>query len=227
MSTTNLNLVIFCSGIFEFIKFSCERGTKTWTGETARSVNTDAQVFKSKMCATPDRPERSQVRIFQQCFSRFYPEMCKDDSPFYLLVNHKHKPRSYWYKKLPFGIHVMRRDDEKADKDGSLKKRSGVSMHCCFVMAHKTIDNSRICHCLLFHECGKQNFVQPFLRSWKLIRYTHAWTKLHNVVMTWLNLWRLWVSLCMNLTWRELNYCAWFDGTICEQPGQVWSWKKY
>ena len=85
----------------------------------------------------------------------------------------------------------------------------------------QTTDNSRICHCLQFHEYGKQNFVHPFLRSRKLLRYTHAWTKLHNVVMTQLNLWCLWVSLCVTLTWSELNYCAWFDGTVCEQPGLV------
>ena len=36
-----------------------------------------------------------------------------------------------------------------------------------------------------------------------------------------LNLWHLWVSLCMALTWSELNYCAWFDGTVCEQPALV------
>ena len=47
--------------------------------------------------------------------------------------------------------------------------------------------NSRICHCLLFHEHGKQNFIQPFRLSRKLIRYTHAWTKLHNKVMSWIS----------------------------------------
>ena len=30
--------------------------------------------------------------------------------------------------------------------------------------------NSRIYHCLLFHDYGKQNFVQPFLPSRKLLR---------------------------------------------------------
>ena len=57
-----------------------------------------------------------------------------------------------------------------------------------FCHGTQTIDNSRICHCLLFHRDGNQNFMQPFLRSRKLLRYTHAWTKLHNVVMTQLNL---------------------------------------
>ena len=31
----------------------------------------------------------------------------------------------------------------------------------------------------------------------------------------------IWVSLCMALTWSERNYCAWFVGTICEQPALV------
>ena len=39
-----------------------------------------------------------------------------------------------------------------------------------FCHGTQTMDNSRICHCLLFHEHGKQNFVQPFLRSRKLLR---------------------------------------------------------
>jgi len=34
------------------------------------------------------------------------PEMCQDDSPFYLSINHKHKPGSHWYKKQPLGIHT-------------------------------------------------------------------------------------------------------------------------
>ena len=49
------------------------------------------------------------------------------------------------------------------------------------------MDNSRVCHCLLFHEHGKQNFVQPFCLSTKLLCYTHAWTKLHNEVMSWIS----------------------------------------
>ena len=26
----------------------------------------------------------------------------------------------------------------------------------------------------------------------------------------------------MALTWSERNYCAWFDGTVCEQPALVY-----
>ena len=62
-------------------------------------------------------------------------------------------------------------------------------MHCWCNICHGTqsTDNSRICHCLLFHEHGKENFMQRFHLSRKLLRYTHAWTKLHNKVMSWIS----------------------------------------
>ena len=63
---------------------------------------------------------------------------------------------------------------------------------------------------------GKQNFVQPFLRLKKLLQ-------LHTQTWQWsneLNLWRLWVSLWMALTWSEL-YCVGFDNTTCDQPTLV------
>ena len=91
----------------DFIEFSLERGTKTRTGETEKSTNADARVFKPKMWATPDKPERYPVHIFRQFVHRRPPEMCQDDSPFYLSVNHKRAPGSYWYKKLPLGIHKI------------------------------------------------------------------------------------------------------------------------
>ena len=95
------------TGGAEFIEFARERGTKTRTGEMEKSTNADARVFKPKMWATPDRPERCPVKIFQQFVDRRPPEMCQDDSPFYLSINHKHKPGSYWYKKQPLGIHKI------------------------------------------------------------------------------------------------------------------------
>ena len=57
-----------------------------------------------------------------------------------------------------------------------------ASIHCWFnvLSCTQTMDDSRICHCLLFHEHGKQNFMQPFLRSTKLLRWTHAWTNFTN-----------------------------------------------
>ena len=68
----------------------------------------------------------------------------------------------------------------------------GEPERACIAVCHGTqikgfMDNSRICHCLLFHEHGKQNFVQPFRLPRKLLRYTHAWTKLHNKVMSWIS----------------------------------------
>ena len=65
-----------------------------------RAPTADARVFKPKMWATLDRPERCRVRIFQQYVDRRPPEMCQEDSPFYLSINHKHKLGSYSYKKL-------------------------------------------------------------------------------------------------------------------------------
>ena len=53
-----------------------------------------------------------------------------------------------------------------------------------FCHGTQIMDNSRIYHCLLFHEHGKQNFVQPFQSSRKLLHYTHAWTEPHNKVMS-------------------------------------------
>ena len=86
-----------------------------------------------------------------------------------------------------------------------------------------------------WHECGKQNFTRyswsymltncsHFSGQGSYYGYTHAWT---NVTLQWshnLNLWRLWVSLRMALTWSELNYCAWFNDTACEQPAHCLSW---
>ena len=60
-----------------------------------------------------------------------------------------------------------------------------------FCHGTQTMDNRRICHCLLFHEHGKQNFVQPFLRSRKLLRlytlldYTSQWSHEKFVVNTY------------------------------------------
>ena len=44
-----------------------------------------------------------------------------------------------------------------------------------FCHGTQIMGNSRICHCLLFHEHGaKANFMQPFCLSRKLLRYTHT-----------------------------------------------------
>ena len=71
-----------------------------------------------------------------------------------------------------------------------------------------------------FMSMVSKNFVQPFLRSRKLLRYTLAWTKLHK--WSWAESLALMMSFFMALTWSgELNYCVWFDGTVCEQPALV------
>ena len=67
--------------------------------------------------------------------------------------------------------------------------RAWASIHCWFnVLSRYT--NLGICHCLLFHEHGKQNFVQPQVQSLVkevTIHYTPAWTKLYNEVMSWIS----------------------------------------
>ena len=45
---------------------------------------------------------------------------CQDDSPFYLTINHKYKPGSYWFKKVPLGIHMIDGMMKKLAKDGRL-----------------------------------------------------------------------------------------------------------
>ena len=46
--------------------------------------------------------------------------MCQDDSLFYLSTNHKYKPESYWFKKVPLGIHMIDGMMKKMAKDGNL-----------------------------------------------------------------------------------------------------------
>ena len=80
------------------------------------------------------------------------------------------------------------------------------AMHC-WLKWHGTqaMDNSRICHRLLFHERGKQYFV--LLRLHTRFNYTSHWSYE-------LSFSRLWVSIMHGLTWSELNYwrdlyCLW------------------
>ena len=47
----------------------------------------------------------------------------------------------------------------------------------------QTVGSSRICHCCCFISMVSKNFVQPFLRSRKLLRYTHASSQ---IVMSWI-----------------------------------------
>ena len=47
-------------------------------------------------------------------------QKCANDSPFYLSINHKYKPGSYWFKKVPFGIHMIDGMIKKLAKDCNL-----------------------------------------------------------------------------------------------------------
>ena len=67
----------------------------------------------------------------------------------------------------------------------------------------------------------QQYFMQPFLPSMKLLkRYTHALTKCHTEVTSWIS--RAYgCRLCMELTWSELNYYAWFVLSVSSLPLSV------
>ena len=111
----------------EYVEFSAERGTKTRSGETEKSTNANSRSFKPKMWATPDRPTRCSVRLYKEFVQRRPPEMCAADSPFYLAVNHYHKPSSFWYKKQPLGVTLLNRImKELADKGGILGKKDKI-----------------------------------------------------------------------------------------------------
>ena len=80
------------------------------------------------------------------------------------------------------------------------------AMHC-WLKCHGTqaMDNSRICHRLLFHERGKQYFV--LLRLHTRFNYTSHWSYE-------LSFSHLWMSIMHGFTWSELNYwrdlyCLW------------------
>ena len=61
----------------------------------------------------------------------------------------------------------------------------GVSLsdqHCWFIMAYKP------CHCLLFHvSVVSKTLCIHFSGQGSHYGYTHAWTKLHNEVMSWIS----------------------------------------
>ena len=107
-----------------YVEFSAERGTKTRTGETEKSTNENARVFKPKMWATPDTPSRCPVRLYQTFVEKRPPEMCTPTSPFYLAANHRHTPTSYWYKKQPLGVTLLNRIKELAEKGGIQGKKN-------------------------------------------------------------------------------------------------------
>ena len=69
------------------------------------------------------------MRIFQQYVDRRPPEMCQDNSPFYLSINHKYKPVSYWFKKVPLGIHTIDGMMKKLAKDGNLTGKKKQPFH--------------------------------------------------------------------------------------------------
>ena len=74
---------------YEYVEFSAERGTETRTGETEKSTNENARVFKPKMWATADTPSQCPVRLYKTLVEKRPQEMSTPSSPFYLTVNHQ------------------------------------------------------------------------------------------------------------------------------------------
>ena len=93
-----------------------------------KSTNGDSRVFKAKMWTTPDRPERCPVKIFHQFVDRRPPEMCQDDSPFYLSINHMHKSGSYVLVQQPLGIHKFDAMVKKVAAIGNLTAKKKQSL---------------------------------------------------------------------------------------------------
>ena len=75
-----------------------------------RRVQTKMQGFLSQ------KPSRCPVRLYQTFVEKRPPEMCTPTSPFYLAVNHRHTPTSYWYKKQPFMCHTSEQNHEGAGR---------------------------------------------------------------------------------------------------------------
>ena len=85
-----------------------------------------------------------------------------------------------------------------------------------FCQSTQIMDNFRVCHCLLFHEQGKQTSCSLFSSQGSYYA-THT-LGLNFTMKSWAESPVLMSVLCMALTQSKLNYFAWFNGTVCEQP---------
>lgn len=112
----------------EFVELCGERGTKTRSGETEKSTNSDARSFNPKMWALSQKPARCPVRLFRLFVSKRPPEMCLPDSPLYLAVNHKHTSKTHWYKRSRLGVHMIDGIMKKIAAAGGLTGRK--TNHC-------------------------------------------------------------------------------------------------
>ena len=92
------------------------------------------------------------------------------------------------------------------------------AMHSWLVLSwHEPLITADFCHPMLFHERGKQYFMQPFFRWMKLhtcFNYTSHWSYE-------LNFSRLWMSIMHGLAWSEFNYCTWFALSVSSLPLSV------
>ena len=91
-----------------------------------------------------------------------------------------------------------------------------------FCHGRKIMDNSRICHCLLFNEHGEQNLEQPF----SLVKEATTATptlRLNFTMKSWAESLAL-MSVIMHglhLKWTRLLCVIWHYCTVCEQPALV------
>ena len=58
--------------------------------------------------------------------------------------------------------------------------RLRVPMGACL----RQYSNSIICHCLLFHEHGKQTLCSYYFSEGSYYGYKYTWTELHNEIMS-------------------------------------------
>ena len=93
--------------------------------------------------------------------------------------------------------------------------RAWVSIHC-WCHGTQTKDSSRICHCLLFHEHSKQNFVQPCISAVKeTTMATH--TLGLNTIKSWAESLAL-MSVIMHCPYLKRTQLLCVIGNVCEQP---------
>ena len=101
----------------------------------------------------------------------------------------------------------------------TIRGRAWASMIWCFVMAHKPQITAGFVTVCCSMSMISTTLCSHFSSQGSYYGYTHALTKLPTEVMSWI--WCLWVSLCMALTWSELNYCAWFVPSVSSLPLSV------
>ena len=87
----------------EYLQFS-ERCTKTRDGDTGGG----SKAFAPKACEYPEEPSRCPVRTYKEFAKRRPIAAMRDDSPFYLAINHKRREEdNVWYSSAPLGKNTL------------------------------------------------------------------------------------------------------------------------